>query len=354
MQPTAAKSPVVAAFLQISDLHIARPGGVGDRNALNALAAIPGFDGLFGHDEFSLMRLEKFWRIVKNRIPEAKLVMTGDLTCTGHEQELDLGSLYLASEWMAPDGNFMGLRCPGWKDYGIPGNHDHWGGNLVLGPPSDQLWQTFRFCPYLTGPLQIPATGHQIVFAGINTDAGVGPYSGNRGLARGEFREELEELEKVMKLPEENEIRILLLHHSATWEGRTLGITPTCRKLLDEFTGRHAFSILLCGHTHVPRIEKLKIKHLAQYLMPPLHVCCGSSSRITTLPPGVRLAGQRISRLNTIANSVLLHELSAEPNGLRWSVETYFERPHGFAMHQDLDPGFSGSLFFPAGKGYPE
>ena len=161
-------------------------------------------------------------------------------------------------------------------------------------------------------------------------------------------------MERELNPPERNEIRVLLLHHSATWLGRTLRINPTCRQLLDEFLVRHGFSVLLCGHTHMARIERLSLEHLGGQSISPLHACCGSSSRITTLPTRLTLVGRRIPRPTWVANSLLLHELRAEEGGLRWGVQTYFETPHGFKVPRLNLATTTGSLFFKCEEGNPD
>ena len=56
--------------------------------------------------------------------------MTGHLSALGDGLEFDNADdfLYPQLDLNPPNGNFVGLHHTGWRDYAIPGNHDHWPG----------------------------------------------------------------------------------------------------------------------------------------------------------------------------------------------------------------------------------
>lgn len=349
----------VRQFLHLSDLHIGLPDEKGDARVLMPLAALPWFDGLMGHSYNSLRKIEALFRKV-SRSGRTDLIFTGDLTSNGHDNEFTAGSEYLDSDWTLPTGNFVGLRCPAWKELAVPGNHDHWpGAPTIFGPPQPSLTTTFKRTPYYNDPIRL-ATGHTLRFIGIDTDRDVNPHLWQRLFARGSFISELNELETNgpgLPLPEEGEIRALLLHHSVDWPDYVLGVAATSRKALLEFCVQAGISVLLCGHTHEVALKTMEVNHLKfGRPTPVVQACCGSSSRRTTLPMNANVLGYRFGRPSWLPNSVLLHTFEPVRGGpLRWRIQAMYETPRGFSSIESV-PSHQDSIVleFPAGSGAPD
>lgn len=337
----------VGSFLHISDLHIDSPNDSGQARVA-AWAALPWFDTLLGHSYDSLGNIEALFRRL-NRKGTTGLIVTGDITNTGNSSQFAYATNFMASELIPPLGNFVGLSRPGWNELAVPGNHNQWSGTSVFGGPPAELWNVYRTCPFAHEPTPL-STGHLLRFAGINTDSEVWPWGERRIMARGAFLDNLNVLDRMVPAPEANEIRVLLMHHSATHSGFARAMTGASRNALLEFAAKKGFYLMLCGHTHVPRIEPLDLPHGAPRA---LHACCGASSKMTTIPLDVTFMGQRPLR-ERIPNSVLLHRLIEEQGGLRWSVEVWFETSHGFRTAYSPSGAFLGSLFYPEGSGLPD
>jgi hypothetical protein len=331
---------LIKTFVQISDLHI----GAIDPQTQNSrvpewLKKLPWLEGLRGHSGFSLMRLAEFFGDIQHA-ENAELIVTGDVTSCGDSDEYDTARTFLGSDLQPPKGEDLGLRVKDWNRRAVPGNHDHWPGRPVIfgGPPIKELWSTYRATPFTEGPLQL-AQGYSLRIFGINTDANVSSKLANRLLARGSFRKELAQL--VVPPASKKEIRVLLVHHSSQYESPdrfgVLEMTIGSRDALFEWMADNGISVLLCGHTHLPRLTEFKttVKGLTYRLY---EACSGATTILTSLPyDATSITGTR-SKLNAISNSLLVHRLKlvSDKPELLWQTDTYFETPYGFELWSDL------------------
>ncbi|MBS1914608.1 MAG: metallophosphoesterase, partial [Bacteroidetes bacterium] len=125
-------SNVLARFIQISDLHILtaderrkRSKPVSGRDFDEPTTAFH-----VGSSPAVCSKLADFVneRTVGATVP-TYVIVTGDLTNTGSEQELRLAEDYLNGKASFGDHPPIGLEGAEWRDLTVPGNHDAWGGH---------------------------------------------------------------------------------------------------------------------------------------------------------------------------------------------------------------------------------
>ncbi|MGA2000168.1 MAG: metallophosphoesterase [Terriglobales bacterium] len=327
-------------YVHISDLHI---GSIDpetrDARASRLWAKWEHFDGLLGHSYRSLVRLEAFFDRLRNA-EDAMLIVSGDLTTVGNPDEFATADAYLGDLLRPPKGMYLGLKYRKWREHRVPGNHDHWpGAPVILGPPTSDFPTRFSGIP----DEQILTTaGRNIVrFLRVDTDSDVSPYGAKRVLARGSFVPQLKQLASRLKVPNENEVRILVLHHSYSASGPTLAMDSRSKAALHDFIVEHDIAVLLCGHIHQPPfVQALKAVHLKQTATF-LEARCGTTTQVSTLPyEWTTLTGSRPQRPEHWPNTLLVHRLYKDGNRLWWETEVHAERPTGFSLIQDLLPDF--------------
>ena len=220
-------------FVHISDLHFGDPAPGSSSAAFDAQTQSwwrrhRMFDGYLGHSGIALRHLDHRFRQLKQD-ENASLFVTGDLTAVGSVSQFNSARTYLTSSLPLPSGHSVGLSEPAAFRFAVPGNHDHWPGVTALSPidpvmfgnPTSGLLNTFPalaprpnsppFSTYIA-PLR---PGTDLVILGIDSDAEVAPVGPSRFLARGKFVGQLQALHpQVNARPAQNDIRVLLLHHS--------------------------------------------------------------------------------------------------------------------------------------------
>jgi 3',5'-cyclic AMP phosphodiesterase CpdA len=339
-------------LVHISDLHIGALENPGlDAITKAAWERYPFLDGLLGHDGNALIRTEAFFHELASE-EDAKLVITGDLTSMGRDVEFANAEKFLTSGLTWGDALALGLNQSNWKERAIAGNHDHWPGSgrlPMLGGPGKGLRTTFGAAtPISDWSASLPWPGQtqplRVRFLGIHTDADVRPHGINRFLARGSFRSELTKLRGNGTLSPggAHEVRILLMHHSPSWSGMTLGIAKSSRAALEQFLGAEGFTIVLTGHTHRPLVRKLPF----QYRGRPVDVweaCCGTTTQRID-PPYEWGARARAARsAGSQLNSLLVHRFHEEKGKLVWHVQGFGLRRRGWELcafaprHQKID-----------------
>lgn len=318
----------LGTFVQISDLHF----GLVDPASFDARTEVwrrlPWLDGMLGHSYRSLERLVKFFDQIREDEPGCQLIVTGDLTTVGHPDEFDTAGEYLADQLRPPKGRYLGLEVANWRDWAIPGNHDHWPGSpRILGTTTSAFVQYFPNLPQADPCIPL-STGHEVRFLRIDTDANVGKLSQERILARGSFCGELDKLSenlrsKGLETPGVKEIRVLCLHHSRSYRGFFLRIDEPSRRRLDRFIQEHGVSILLCGHIHEPPTAKPLQAESPKGLS--LNVLEGRSGTTSQLDKSFR----RCLSLGWLGrkwqNSLLLHRLMKVGDEIHWQTEVYLE-----------------------------
>lgn len=325
----------LGTFVHVSDLHF---GNIDSKNQIVYDAKAPWLirklkciDGLWGHSYRALVRLEEFFSRM-NQAEQAKLIVTGDVTCVGAHAQFALAKDYLGSIKRFPNGVPLGLRAADWEDRMVPGNHDHWPGlALIVGPPI-YLQKNNPGLPQVSAPVLLP-NGVALRFFRINTDGDVGSYSLNRVLARGKFHNHLK---AVPTMANAGEIRVLLLHHSVAHRGITLSINSRSRKALEKFLVQQDISIILTGHTHVPLVKPFSASHDGKTLNV-LEASSGTTTQLDEVPKPFRslFASQPNRKIAT--NTLIVHRLMEENNKIFWDAKTYSREPNGFVLKGPSD-----------------
>lgn len=318
----------LATFVHVSDTHI------GDLDPRTGDAALGPdvlfrwkkdrhFYGFLGHTHVALAQLADFYRRLRDA-EDARLIHTGDLTRWGGAAQFALAKKFFEKRLPTPAGD-VGLDDPRALELAIPGNHDHWPGTgWVFGRASSALRRMFRPLPLPPKRIALPG-GRCLVFAGIDTDADVWPWSPSRALARGAFLSQLRSLARLLKPREPHEIRVLLLHHSPAHRKAGLGMQRRSRRALDAFVARHGFRVMLTGHIHVPggRIRRMPHGDL-------LEARAGATLLRDFLPREWLEEGGGPTR-PLPQNALLVHRLiEAEDGSVEWRTALHLRTPGGF------------------------
>jgi 3',5'-cyclic AMP phosphodiesterase CpdA len=345
----------LATFLHISDLHFGDvdPHSQHKDAATDPLIASlasntgPVWDGLLGHSYGSLVRLEKLHAKLQAE-ENSSLIVTGDLTAYGAESQFATATEFLGGLlWPPTVATHIGLRQKSWKLTSIPGNHDHWCGKpVIFGRPTSALSRHF---PTLPSTSQYPLKSGQFLnFLRIDSDADVNPYFSNRFFARGCFTSQLDSLSAKLPVPQETEIRVLLVHHSYSISGPALAMTPLSKAALNDFIVDHKISVVLCGHIHQPPFfSPVNATHLKR-TQPFLEARSGTTTQISTLPLRWKnLFRNRPARPRHWPNSLLIHRLYYQPDGsIEWVVNVHLENSTEFAAVSTLPDASPGSIRF--------
>jgi calcineurin-like phosphoesterase family protein len=330
------QTKVLRQFLQISDLHIDGDSPKDRKFPPLVQRLARRIPGLYGHDSSALQFLEVLFSELKRKGP-AEVLFTGDLTRFGSVADFTAGEVFFDSR----GGLKASLGVPGWRARAVAGNHDYWPGQLphILGIPTHGLKRCFPFV-YWVGRADRVSETHTLRFVGIDGDCDALMNGGlSRVLARGYFSKGLTELGGVLTPSPENEIRILLLHHSPRRERRiTLGMSQESRRVLQEFVAQHNIRAILTGHLHhfyvgpstFPNCFELRCGTSAQEVRPPAHWKM-------YLPDLLRPDPNRWE-----PQTALVHQILRRDGQLLWRAQVYWRRRDRF-MPLDTLPAHEGS-----------
>jgi hypothetical protein len=323
-------------LLHISDLHIGSISNPGKN--LNAptprsvrLAKI--FQGKLGHHHRALQRLQELHDRLVAKEKDVRVVMTGDATSFGRVDEFAN-----ADDFLGASLHGVGLRCKPWARRAISGNHDQWPGNgNICGPATASLQMHFppRNFPDL-GTVEPLVGQYKVRFIRIDTDADIRPRSVGRLLAWGAFASQLATLEKHLPLREENELRVLLLHHAPRFDHprhlAPLSIRRNSSRLLEKICVEYGISVLMCGHTHAPaHVTPFTASAASGVAIEAFEVCCGTTTQRDRLPVGVRTLTGQVPTWPMEPNTLFVHRFE-EPsrNGLELVSQRYTLTSFGF------------------------
>ena len=324
----------LATFLHISDLHIGEFETISGDCKISPLAAnvlnnMPIFDGLLGHHAAALRHLDDFSAELRAGEPDCCLIATGDLSRWGTFLEL----------WSARD--FL-LSCvdiaPPFREDGglhfaddcliIPGNHDHWAG---VAPPVGAAPSEYpNVYPDHPTPsdhrLRLLPGGTRIRFIQVNSDADMRANSLSRLLAKGHFVSELNALSASLPAKPDGEIRVMLIHHSRSHAGRTLAITRSSKRALDQFLAVQNIDVMLTGHTHAP-IARL---HNVAGTSGVHELGAGSTTQFDVLPYKWKLRLRDPQQLGWHPNTLMVHRIHLRDGQIWWVTDTCQRFPNGF------------------------
>jgi Calcineurin-like phosphoesterase len=332
----------LATLIQISDLHLGRL----DKKSIEARTAFwkrwPFFNGILGHSADSLSDLMDFFDEKLREDPQPHLVVTGDLTAVGAPAEFDIADQYLSGILRDHQGHLVGLNVRDWRDRAIPGNHDSWPGlPIIIGRPTHALGRYFPKLPGDNSMIRLD-NEHQIRLLRIDTDSDVNPFFSKRLKAIGDFESQLKSLARMLNVngPNDDEIRVLCLHHSPSWRDSILEITKESRRALRQFIEKYNVAVLLCGHIHRPPWATPFIANFS----PPsalavLEGCCGTT---TQKDPSIGMDPDLEDLFRPgWENSLYVHRLSDFKGGILWEAELYLEGRGGFVRADRLRPNLN-------------
>ncbi|MCC6540540.1 MAG: metallophosphoesterase [Bryobacterales bacterium] len=291
----------LATFVHISDLHFGDLDFEG-----NAAAQEWHYTGLcrgfLGHQAVALDHLEDFFNRTLRKEPDTKLLVTGDLTSFGGTSQFALAQSFLNGYVGIRPGNELGLNAP--NALRIPGNHDHWPGippvewpclpsgdsdtiaPVFVGRPTPAFRHTFPEMPFQVVRYPLADTNLTLVLTGIDTDADVNPEGfWQRLLPVGRFRSQLPLLRRAFGEPNENEIRILLLHHSPMegYHDIVRGIEEESYWEIRRVIQDCEISVLLTGHFHTPSGE-INQAHRGNLEWKVVEARCGTTTVRDSIP----------------------------------------------------------------------
>lgn len=333
----------VATFLHISDLHL---GHIRAGAGAVAGAALPRgyrvhslFNGRLGHHDAALDQLRAFHRRLKRQGP-VRLVVTGDLTADGHPVQFAMAGDFLGSRLPPAHGGY-GLADPDWKDFAVPGNHDHWpGSGRIVGNPTAAMQGCFHPLPWLQA-LPMPAGLPPVTVAGIDSDVDVVPVSASRLLANGSFSSHLRLLAGRLPPAAPGEVRVLVMHHSPSYVhgGRVkmMGIETACHEDLKEFLVLHGFRIVLSGHVHRNAVTVQPVT-CGQETREILEARCASTTqldRLAVLAAPVAPSWLRRGQGPDDVNSLMVHRLHWDGQAMAWETSVHHRTRRGFLPWPD-------------------
>jgi hypothetical protein len=215
-------------------------------------------------------------------------------------------------------------------DASITGNHDQWGGQNfpVGGGPLAAQALVPKTLPYvISQPLP---NGRRLLLAGIDTDADVSPRGLWRLFALGSFQSQLVALEQMLPPWKEDDIRVLLAHHSLARTGLALRMDDASKAALKVFLADLQFSVLLTGHTHERLFTNSSVSGRGR-ARTVQELTCGTTTQHDQVPYGWRSAFGRFPQRNWPPNMLLMHQLFAKPDGgTGWEARPYVRIQGGF------------------------
>lgn len=326
-------------YLQISDLHFDGPL---QQSAVHPWARyVPLLKGYVGHSQGALGYLTKAFKELRRAEPDVELIVTGDLTAYGKVSQFQLADSFLSTAGQRP--SFLGLNAPGWMTLAIPGNHDHWPGNLFpLGTPNSEVSRRFPNDSTVMPSTMLP-NGVSVVFLSLNSDAGVTGWSAERCFACGSFVSAVNELDGKLtnRKQDQHEIRVLLLHHSVEYVGRQiprslsrvfsasadlryLTIDNASRRKVADLLDKHGIRVVLTGHIHQPffvgRLPRSP-SNPSYAQRDVMEARCGSTSQRLTAAPSVPIEGG--SNAPRYQNSLIVHRLLEDAGRIYWQSEVH-------------------------------
>jgi 3',5'-cyclic AMP phosphodiesterase CpdA len=191
-----------------------------------------------------------------------KVLVSGDLTATGAEQEFANAQMFLGSNWLTCFGrpSTAGLSLSHQVAHTVPGNHDHWGGLTGVanaggawprgyGLPSPAQ---FRITPWRE-TWTSPDGSLELDLFGADTSSGI---TGRNVRALGKLSQS--ESDKLEELLDDSgpgpgvakRVRALMVHHSPSHAGLSNVLDPTSASRLVDLCQKHGVSAILCGDVH--------------------------------------------------------------------------------------------------------
>jgi hypothetical protein len=333
---------LLRTLVQASDLHFGNLDATTGDSLLSAQAPklwglFPWLDGLLGHHRAALEHFQIAFQDLRKG-ESAELIVTGDITATGNQDQFATASTYLTSRVaLGHPLNLVGLSNKKALGLAIPGNHDHWPGTArVVGAPTVGLKGMFPQLPKIEPKRTLPS-GCELVLMRIDSDADVGNVSRNRVFARGDFRSQLNQLASTLGAPNHREVRVMLVHHSPMYQSqkriwKELEVVASSRRALDDFVTDYDIAVILTGHAHVASANIRNVgRSGAKWEL--LEARCGttlardqvpsswkSASLLKQLPPNTFLVHRLVEVSDTLSKA----------SRIEWRTNLFLRKLRGF------------------------
>jgi hypothetical protein len=319
-------STSLLTLLHISDLHF-RVSSAEDGQPPKWWRHFPSTDGWWGHDVRALERLQDF--VIELQDESPYLVLTGDVTACGKVEEFALAKQFITDS-IPTTNRAAGLYQPDLLGRSISGNHDQWPGSLrVVGKPTDGLCNTMPKLPFEPMTLTL-SNGKRLTLIGIDSDADVFTGGLTRFLARGKFVSQLVALQKKLGAVADDEIRVMLIHHSPSYDAtRSLAVDDKSRAGLREFINQYGISVVLTGHIHrtLGRVTTGQLDGTRWHV---LEARCGTTTQTDQVPIEWAAEGT-IDRQRFPRNTLLVHRLIETNSRIEWHTDLYGRYLSGFS-----------------------
>jgi 3',5'-cyclic AMP phosphodiesterase CpdA len=323
-------------FVQISDPHFFDATRQADdfwERVRKTLERSPRFSGLLGHDVKALDDLDRAFADLVAQSEESgsarpELIVTGDLTAVGDDGEFAAANGFLRSP---ATPTRPGLGIDDWRRLAVPGNHDHWPGRLLwFVGPTEGLRRTFppeedsgssvlRWSVRDGGRI---GDKRRIVFLLLDGDADVPDVgSFDRVRAIGRCDRAARELQDALLAPEwmdrEDQVRVLLLHHSSAYRGKFLQLDDASRDAVADLVHGGKVSVVMTGHIHRALLV-LTRSHESSSAHPVLEARCPTTTqRVDTGQLGVALKEVQEPQ------GFIVHTVDEDGETLVWRAELW-------------------------------
>ena len=341
-------------YVQISDLHFrVAPQAMLHHTYISLLQLCPWLDGWLGHDPRALAAVEKLFDRLEAGGEQPEVIVTGDLTQVGAPDQFDEAKTFLGGSSAGSQGLQPSLNASDWRERAVPGNHDHWPGYLPVAPcsPSPALHNLFGTGMFV-GP-KIPLSRDvRLRLIGVNSDHDV-PANTVRLFTLGRFEQALQGLPMLQHDPDE--VRVLLIHHSPSYQGRTwlpskdtrwLEIEPASLTALETFVRTYSISVVLTGHIHTYLFVNVYPagSSLGSNV---LEARCGSTTQINNPRARLRRRLGLPTKIPGEPNTAIVHRIFETDSGIEWVAQAYWRNAQNEFV--PLDSVNSGGCSFSTG-----
>jgi hypothetical protein len=181
-----------------------------------------------------------------------------------------------------------------------------------------------------------PTDARRLRLIRIDSEADIGVVG--RVAARGDFRSHLAYLRDELSEYDEDEIRVLLVHHTRLATGTYFEkIRRACRKDLDRFIAERDIAVILTGHIHEPLWRWSQADDGAGRAWPWLEICAGTATQRDTPPESWKLkAKEELARFRS--NTLCVHRLYKDDGVITWEAAFELRGSTGFRPTRDPDP----------------
>lgn len=206
----------------------------------------------------------------------------------------------------------------------------------MLGKPNGAVGIYFSGLSDVSRTQTLPG-GRTIRFIRIDSDADIRSYGVSRLMARGAFQSQLTKAARLLDeiADDENEIRVLLIHHSYHCQGMKLSINAASRQAFEHFLSDYRIALIMTGHLHKPLLHSFVPP--TPESSPVLEARCGTTTQVDRVPYHWTTVTGQLAKRKFPKNVLLVHRLFEDTRGqVFWNVEILERTRLGFKPAQKL------------------